>query len=172
VLPEVGSATDVIADALLARDRMDKFRYPRDPVCGHYLGYLEDRPDQVVGALRSVAHAGGAAVVHCAAGKDRTGVVVALALTVAGVPAEAVVADYAATGERIEAIMARLRRSRLYSRDVASKPADVQPPRAETMAAFLEQMDARYGGVVSWLTEHGLSAADLDALRVKLRGGA
>jgi protein tyrosine/serine phosphatase len=125
-----------------------------------------------VGALRSVAHAGGAAVVHCAAGKDRTGVVVALALTVAGVPAEAVVADYAATGERTEAIMARLRRSRLYSRDVNSKPADPQPPRAETMAAFLEQMDARYGGVASWLTDHGLSATDLDALRVKLRGGA
>jgi protein-tyrosine phosphatase len=93
VLPEVGANTDVIADALLARDRLDKSRYPQDPVCGHYLGYLEDRPDQVVGALRSIAHAGGAAVIHCAAGKDRTGVVVALALTVAGVPAPAVVAD-------------------------------------------------------------------------------
>ena len=112
VLPEVGTSTDVIADALLARDRQDKSRYPRDPVCGHYLGYLEDRPDQVVGALRSIAYAEGAALVHCAAGKDRTGVVVALALTVAGVPAEAVAADYAATGERTEAIMDRLRRSR------------------------------------------------------------
>ena len=174
VLPEVGASTDVIADALLAanrkdRDRLDRTRYPRDPVCGHYLGYLEDRPDQVAGALRSIGHAEGAALVHCAAGKDRTGVVVALALTVAGVPAEAVVADYAASGERTEAIMARLRRSRLYSRDVNSKPADLQRPRAETMAAFLEQMDARYGGVASWLTDHGLSAADLAALRVKLR---
>jgi hypothetical protein len=40
------------------------------------------------------------------------------------------------------------------------------------MAAFLEQMDARYGGVASWLTDHGLSDADLAALRVKLRAGA
>ena len=96
----------------------------------------------------------------------------ALALTVAGVPAEAVVADYAASAERTEAIMARLRRSRLYSRDVTSKPAQLQQPRAETMAAFLEQMDARYGGVASWLTDHGLSAADLAALRVKLRAAA
>jgi hypothetical protein len=68
--------------------------------------------------------------------------------------------------------MARLRRSRLYSRDVTSKPADLQRPRPETMAAFLEQMDARYGGVASWLTDHGLSVADLNALRVKLRAGA
>jgi len=172
VLPEAGSATDAGIDALLTRADRDRSRYPADPICGHYLGYLEDRPDQVVGALRSVAHAGGAAVVHCAAGKDRTGVVVALALTVAGVPAQAVVADYAATGERTEAIAARLRRSRLYSRDVNSKPADLQRPRAETMAAFLEQMDARYGGVASWLTGHGLSADDLEALRVKLRAGA
>ena len=169
VLPEVGSNTDVIADALLARDRLDKFRYPRDPVCGHYLGYLEDRPDQVVGALRSIAHAEGAALVHCAAGKDRTGVVVALALTVAGVPAWAVTGDYAATGERTEAIMDRLRRSRLYARDIDSRPAELHRPRPETMTAFLEQMDARFGGVASWLTDHGLSAADLAALRLKLR---
>ena len=172
VLPEVGSATDVIADALLARDRLDRTRYPDDPVCGHYLGYLEDRPDQVVGAVRSIAQAEGAALVHCAAGKDRTGVVVALALTVAGVPAEAVAADYAATGERTEAIMGRLRRSRLYARDINSKPAELHRPRPETMTAFLEQLDARFGGVAPWLTGHGLNPADLGALRVKLRAGA
>jgi protein-tyrosine phosphatase len=172
VLPEVGSNTDVIADALLTRDQQDKFRYPRDPVCGHYLGYLEDRPEQVVGALRTVAHAEGAALVHCAAGKDRTGVVVALALTAAGVPAQAVVADYAASAERTEALIARLRRSRTYARDINSKPASLHQPRPETMTAFLEQMDARYGGVEAWLADHGLSDGDLRALRVKLRSGA
>jgi protein tyrosine/serine phosphatase len=172
VLPEVGTSTDVIADALLARHRLDQSRYPNDPVCGHYLGYLEDRPGQVAGALRSIAYAEGAALVHCAAGKDRTGVVVALALTVSGVPAPDVVADYAATGERTEAIMARLRRSRLYARDIDSRPAELHRPRPETMTAFLEQMDARYGGVASWLADHGFSAGDVDALRVKLRAGA
>jgi hypothetical protein len=39
------------------------------------------------------------------------------------------------------------------------------------MAAFLEQMDARYGGVAAWLTDHGFSPGDLDVLRVKLRAG-
>lgn len=33
VLPEVGTSTDVIADALLARDQLDRTRYPEDPVC-------------------------------------------------------------------------------------------------------------------------------------------
>ena len=172
VLPEVGSNTDMAAAALLTRRDQDKSRYPRDPICGHYLGYLEDRPDQVVGALRSIAHSQGAALVHCAAGKDRTGVVVALALTVAGVHPQAVVSDYAASGERTEAIMDRLRRSRLYARDINSRPADLHRPRPATMTAFLEQMDARYGGVVPWLTDHGFSADDLQVLRVKLRAGA
>jgi protein tyrosine/serine phosphatase len=172
VLPELGANTDVVADALLARDRLDHSRYPDNPMTGHYLGYLEDRPDQVVGAVRSIARSEGAALVHCAAGKDRTGVVVALALTVAGVPAQAVAADYAATAERTEAIVARLARSRLYVRDITSKPADLHRPRAETMTAFLEQMDVRYGGVASWLTGNGLSPEDLGTLRVKLRAGA
>jgi protein-tyrosine phosphatase len=170
VLPELGANTDMIAEALLTKADMDKSRYPRDPVCGHYLGYLEDRPDQVVAALRSIAHSQGAALVHCAAGKDRTGVVVALALTLAGVSPQAVVADYAATAERTEAIVARLLGSPTYARDIGSKPADSHRVRPETMTAFLEQMDARDRGVVQWLTDHDFSDDDLRLLRAKLFG--
>lgn len=169
VVPEIGEATDVVAEALLLKKMQDRSRFPSDPTCGHYLGYLEDRPDQVLGAVRSIAHDQGATLVHCAAGKDRTGVVVALALTAAGVRRQAVVADYAATGERTEAIIGRLRRSPTYARDIDSVPADAHRPRAETMAAFLEQMDSRYGGVERWLTEHGLGDGELDLLRAKLR---
>jgi protein-tyrosine phosphatase len=171
VLPERGTNTDMIAAALLTKAEQDRSRYPADPVCGHYLGYLEDRPDQVAGALRSIAHAQGAALVHCAAGKDRTGVLVALALTVAGVTPQAVVADYAASAERTEAVVARLLRSPTYATDVGSKPTDAHRPRAETMAAFLEQLDARYGGARRWLTDHDVSDEDLRLLRVKLRAG-
>jgi len=168
VLAEVGSNTDVIAEALLTAAHHDKSRYPDDPVCGHYLGYLEDRPDQVVAALRSIAHSEGAALVHCAAGKDRTGVVVALALTVAGVRPEDVVEDYAASGDRTEAILARLRRSRTYARDIDSKPVTAHRVRPETMAAFLKQMESRYGGVAHWLADHSFGAEDMQLLRAKL----
>jgi len=172
VLPEIGSATDVVGDVLLTRTEQDRSRYPDDPVCGHYLGYLEDRPDEVVGALRDIARADGAAVIHCAAGKDRTGVVVALALTAAGVRPQAVVADYAASGERTGALIARLRRSPTYAPDIDSKPSDSHRVRPETMAAFLEQMDARHGGAGRWLAGHGFSPEDLRLLRAKLRDHA
>ena len=69
VVPEIGVATDVVAAALLVKKQQDRSRFPSDPTCGHYLGYLEDRPDQVVGAVRSIAHDQGAALVHCAAAR-------------------------------------------------------------------------------------------------------
>jgi protein tyrosine/serine phosphatase len=168
VLPEVGRATDA-ADALALRRRDGaNVRYPDDPRCGYYLGYLEDRPDRIVAALRSIARADGAALVHCAAGKDRTGVVVAMALSTVGVKREAVIADYAASAERVEAILSRLRSSPTYADDVDSTPAAEQTPRPETMAAFLDQLDVRYGGARGWLAARGFGPDDVEALRAKL----
>jgi protein-tyrosine phosphatase len=174
VLPEVGTATDVAADALATRRDGALSRYPDDVKCGYYLGYLEDRPDQVAGALHSIAQAPGAALVNCAAGKDRTGVVVALALTAVGVRRDAVIADYAASAERMSAILDRLRASKTYAADIDSRPnaAADDAPRAQTMVAFLEQVDSRYGGVLRWLSGHGFGAGDVRALRVKLLGPA
>jgi protein-tyrosine phosphatase len=169
VLPEGGTVTDAVADVLLTRVDRDHSRFPDNPQAGHYLGYLEDRPAEVVAALRTIAESEGAALVHCAAGKDRTGVVVALALVVAGVRTDAVVADYTATAERTEAVLARLRRSATYVRDINRRPADSHRPRPETMTAFLGQLDARYGGVASWLSDHGFTEADRQRLYARLR---
>jgi protein-tyrosine phosphatase len=167
--PETVSAPDLAAEALLLRRENERSRFPGDPIIGRYLGYLEYRPDQVVGALRSIARDQGAAIVHCAAGRDRTGVVVALALTAAGVRPEAVIADYVATGDRAVAILDRIRRSRTYNWDVDRMPPERYRPRPETMAAFLEQMKVSYGGVAAWLTDNGLHPGELDLLRAKLR---
>lgn len=169
VLPEVGLGTDAAADALVARREYEaNSRYPDDIRCGYYLGYLEERPDQVIAALRTIAEAPGAALVNCASGKDRTGVVVALALTVVGVTRKAVIADYAATAERMDAILGRMRASKTYAGDVDSIPAADRMPWPETMAAFLDQLDVRYGGLPRWLSGHGFGHADVASLRVKL----
>jgi protein-tyrosine phosphatase len=187
VLPELGTATDAaatdaaaadmfaaeVAAAALATTRREGAvsRYPGDLRCGYYLGYLEDRPDQVVAALRGVATAPGAALVNCAAGKDRTGVLVALALRVAGVRPDAVVADYAASAERMPAVLDRLRASPTYAGDINSRSQASNAddfPRAETMVAFLEQVDLRYGGALAWLSDHGFGADDVRMLRDKL----
>jgi protein-tyrosine phosphatase len=170
VLKELGNSTQAVSEALLVtKVEQDRARYPDDITTGHYLGYLEERPDEVTGALRDIATADGAAIVHCAAGKDRTGVIVALALTVAGVEPDAIVADYAATGDRIEAILGRLRRSRTYAKDLSERPVQAHLPRAGTMRAFLEQLDVRYGGLPRWLAGNGFADDEFSLLRDKLR---
>jgi protein-tyrosine phosphatase len=169
VLKEFLDASDTVAAALLlTAQQEDAERYPDDLMAGHYLGYLENRPEEVVGALRSIVTAPGAAIVHCAAGKDRTGVVVALALTIAGVEPEVIVADYVATNERIEQIIDRLSRAKMY-RNVTDKPIRAHEARAETMRAFLEQLDVRYGGVQKWLADNGFTADEVARLRDRLR---
>jgi protein-tyrosine phosphatase len=166
VLREFLDVSDTVKAALLT---VAGERYPDDPMCGHYLGYLENRPEEVVGALRSIATAPGAAIVHCAAGKDRTGVIVALTLTLAGVDPEAIVADYAASDERIEAIIERLSRSKMYAGGVNGTAVRAHAPRAETMKAFLEQLGPRYGGLEAWLVANGFTAEESARLRDKLR---
>lgn len=170
VLREFLDVSDTIKAALLTEAAdADRARYPENPMCGHYLGYLENRPEEVIGALRSIATAPGAAIVHCAAGKDRTGVIVALALTVAEVEPDAIVADYAASDERIEAIIERLSRSKMYAGGVNGVPVRAHAPRAETMKAFLDQLVERYGGARAWLAANGFTDEEADQLRAKLR---
>ncbi|MCO6003800.1 tyrosine-protein phosphatase [Actinoallomurus purpureus] len=170
---EGGRFTDVEADTLdtdkiLPWQSRQEAGPESDRSVGHYLGYLADRPDSVVNALRVVP--GGTSIVHCAAGKDRTGVVIAFALHVAGVPREEIVADYAATGERLEAILARLRASPVYAQDLDSRPADTHRPHSHTMEKFLAVIDERFGDPLGWLERHGWTDDDTTALRTTLRG--
>jgi protein tyrosine/serine phosphatase len=106
--------------------------------------------------------------VHCAAGKDRTGVVSALALSVAGVTREAIVADYAATGDRLEPILTRLRGSSTYRDDLDARPPDSHRPRPEYMESFLHALDVEYDGPLGWLGHNGWTTGDAAALRSRL----
>jgi protein-tyrosine phosphatase len=184
LIPERGHHTDVFAveeDELvegLPADWVESL-LPRQaaahdqaepPAVRAYLGYLGDRSEAVVDALRALTTAPpGASVVHCAAGKDRTGVVVALALAVAGVPHDEIVADYAMTADVIEALVAKLAASPTYASDMETRDVASHTPRAETMDRVLTLLDERHGGAVGWLEAHGFSADERAALRARLR---
>ena len=186
LLPERGHHTDVFAvedddpmedlpadwvETLLPRQAAGSDE-SEPPAVRAYLGYLHHRGEALVEALRALAETGtGASVVHCAAGKDRTGVVVALALAVAGVPHEEIVADYAQTAEVIDAVVARLAASPTYAEDMTSRDVASHTPRAATMARLLEILDERSGGPIGWLEAHGFGAADQQRLRSRLRDG-
>jgi len=172
--PEAGERTDAIeADTIVPwQNGGDRgANLPGEtPTVRAYWGYMEKRPDSIVAALRTIAAppGDGAVLVHCAAGKDRTGLVVALAMEIAGTDRDAVVAEYARTGERIERIVARLASSPTYAHDMRTDDPAHHTARPESMARILELLDERHGGPAGWLGEHGFDGDDALALRARL----
>jgi protein-tyrosine phosphatase len=167
--PDSGGNTELDADTVKPWGPQDEGELPDEPpVVRAYMSYLRRRPDSVVGSVRAIARADGAVLVHCAAGKDRTGVLVALALDAAGVDRETIVGDYLATRDRIDAIMARLVSSSTYRAELEGHDPQDHAPAAGTMERVLELVDDRFGGSVAWLSAHGLPDPDVERLRRRL----
>jgi protein-tyrosine phosphatase len=135
-----------------------------------YLIFLEYFNQNVAAALRAVARAPeGGVVVHCVGGKDRTGLLTAFLLHLAGVDAEEIGADYALSEERLrprhdvwiaeaetEAERERLRRV-------------LQSPAA-SMVGVLTALEERYGSVEEYLRSAGVTDEELELARARLRG--
>lgn len=134
-----------------------------------YVSYLADRPDSVVAALREIADAEGAVLVHCAAGKDRTGTIVALALRLVDADRDAVIADYAASSEKAQAIVDRLMATDTYADNLRDRPIESHLSHPETMQAVLDHVEAEHGSVEAMLAPLGWTPDDTARLRRKLR---
>ncbi|MGI5213585.1 tyrosine-protein phosphatase [Plantactinospora sp. CA-290183] len=106
-------------------------------------------------------------VVHCVAGKDRTGVVCALTLALLGVADERIAEDYALSSEGSARFSAWLR-STLPASEPLPPPFLTSP--AEAMALFLAELRERHGSVERYLTGAGLPPERVDALRAHLLG--
>jgi protein-tyrosine phosphatase len=146
-----------------------------------YLDYLR-LTDGVATAIRLIASPGATPLLfHCAAGKDRTGVLSAFVLDLVGVERDAIVADYEATNERLWRIVARLSKQATYA---ASTPAPTGPPtslptgsngrdiqaRPETMRDLLAAIDEHWGGTQRWAADNGITPDHLARLRALLVG--
>jgi protein-tyrosine phosphatase len=167
--PDSGGAADV--DVAPIRPWGSEFASSfadEPPIVRAYMSYLEQRPDSIVGAAIAIACAQGATLVHCAAGKDRTGVVVALTLDAAGIDHPRILGDYMATGERIEAIMDRLVRSPTYRAELLGHDPREHAPESRTMERVLELVGLHFGGSAAWLTAHGLEPPVLERLRDRI----
>ncbi len=141
-------------------------RFDADDLARFYVITLERRATVFAEAVRLLGDPDRLPLlVHCSAGKDRTGLLVALVLTVLGTPRDVVVTDYALTGE--------LRPNRIADYAPLLPPdTDLDAVRvlfetpASAMEAALAHLDAEHGGAEGLLLgPGGLDASDLDALR-------
>lgn len=145
-----------------------------------YLHMLQGSAKQLGQAVHDVAQAlpDGAVVVHCTAGKDRTGVVIALVQAVLGVSDEEIVENYRQSqknlsGEWLQQKIAQLRQAakshpELAKIDVSAfEPLMVGSP-PEAIMAMLSQVRAQSGSVEQFLIESGVTNADLEQIRAAL----
>jgi protein-tyrosine phosphatase len=132
-------------------------------LAGTYRHMLDARAPQLVEVVRSLLEPDGVpAVIGCAAGKDRTGVAVALVLAAVGVPREVVVEDYVLSAAAFLAP-----HDDPHLGDWRARPVEVECP-PEHMLGALEHLDRAHGGAAALLRRNGLSEQELDALRARL----
>lgn len=115
----------------------------------------------------TMAEQPGATLFHCQVGKDRTGVVAALLLQLAGTPSHHIVDDYVATATHIAPLLPELRKHR-PERMTSEQYERLLDARAEFMHEFLHELMAQYGDASRYLTHIGVSALHIDTLRTKL----
>lgn len=108
------------------------------------------------------------AVYHCAAGKDRTGVISAVLLSLLGVRDEVIVADYAATQENIDAIIDRLMATEGYQTMLSALPRDTLHAQPETMVAFLTRVRTEYGSMREYARSAGVADDAVQRLEARL----
>lgn len=121
-------------------------------------------PERFADAVAAVAHAPeGAVLVHCQVGRDRTGLVAALLLSLAGVRAEEIAADYALSADRLRPLYEEWLRVERDPR-VRMRLERENVSEAAAMLALLEDLDAE-----AYLQAAGASARDLTAARKRLR---
>lgn len=132
---------------------------------------LMQRQPTLAQVLRIIADAPpGAVLFHCTAGKDRTGIVAALLLGIAGVEPALIVEDYALTARLIAPIVADITAGAVargadpasFQRLLASEPA--------TMAATLAFITAEFGSIAAYIERIGLTPNTIERLRNRLVG--
>jgi protein-tyrosine phosphatase len=167
--PEHGNTDVDIYDAVRPWGPEGESEYPNErPTVQAYMGYLTRRPDSVTESVRAIAKTDGAVLVHCAAGKDRTGVVVAIALDAAGWDRETIVADYMASTDRIDQIVARLLSSETYRADIEASASKQHAPLPGAIERVLQLIDERSGSAATWLRSNGMDDSELELLAERL----
>ena len=135
-----------------------------------YLIFLEHFQANVARAVKAVADASpGGIVIHCVGGKDRTGLLAAFLLHMAGVDEDAIVADYALSEERLLPRHEEWFAAAESDEELERLKRIAQTPAASMRGVFAE-LERRYGGIEGYLREAGVTEDELERARARLRG--
>lgn len=133
-----------------------------------YFLLAEFAREPIARCITVLAEARGPAVYHCAAGKDRTGVISAVLLGILGVRDDIIVADYAASRENLDAIIERLLASKGYQDMLAALPPDTMHAEPETMITLLARVREKYGSMRDYARAAGVTDPTLAHLETRV----
>lgn len=139
---------------------------PPESLADLYRLMLRTTAEHLVDVVDTVATASGPTLVHCAAGKDRTGVSIAMVLALLGAKREDIVDDYLVTARNEEQIEARFRR--LFGARRATLPTQYFATPAEAITAVLDTWDEHPGGAFGWFQRAGGRPETVERLRSRL----
>jgi len=131
-----------------------------------YVFIIDNRPDAFRNVFTAIGEADGGVVFHCFAGKDRTGLVAAMLLSLAGVAPDDVAADYGETD---------LQLANQYEVWINEAPPDKRdlfrdelrcPP--DRILRVLDHFERKWGGVAAYLEAAGMKPSAIDEVASKL----
>ena len=149
------------------RDDVDLDQMPIE-LDDQYLFILRTAQGPISQVLGILAEPPAPAVFHCAAGKDRTGVISAILLSLLGVSDQDIVDDYVFTSLNLEQIVQRLQKTPGYQKIFERLPPSTLHARPETMVSFLSGVRRTYGSMQGYARAAGISQATVSALERKL----
>ena len=129
-----------------------------------YRHLAQDAAGQIAGIVELVATGPGPVLVHCTTGTDRTGIVIAVLLRAVGVRRDDILADYLRTEPNLPRLWAALRAAGVPEPDNRA----LLGVHGGALEALLDELDASAGGLLGWLTAHGVSAERLRLLERRL----
>lgn len=133
-----------------------------------YRGSVDRNGRTIAAAVKAITDAApGGVLVHCSAGKDRTGILLAVLLSALGAPDAAIIDDYIETEGRLVSYFADLL-STIDDDERRARVATYQHATADTMAGLLDHVRHHHGGAASYLRRHGVADQDLHRLAVRL----
>jgi protein-tyrosine phosphatase len=163
LLPEAAVVSEV-GDAQAAAGRL-----PRS-LDALYRLLVDKVPDRLASLLAIAANAAPPVLVHCTAGKDRTGVAVAVLMLAGGAEPADIVADYTVTAQNMAALLDRLRAFGLRLPPGIDPASEQLSSPAAAISAVIERLAGWPGGPGAWAQAHGAPAEDLRRWRQRLAG--
>jgi hypothetical protein len=157
-MPELAVVTEAVAAKAAGPARLESL----------YRAIFQARPGQLAALVGMAASAPGPLLVHCAAGKDRTGMAVAVLLLAAGVEPASVTADYTATAANMGLLLSRLAELGGGLPVNTDGHADLLAAPAEAIAVVVDGLMGWPGGPPAWVADHGGSADGVRLWRERL----